>query len=79
MFGAGERAQETKNWQMALCFLMSIYTSFTPRHFHMHIYIYISHTCEHKKGENKLFLGSGVKKNLPAEFDFSFSISESWW
>ena len=41
--------------------------------------MYISHTCEHKKGENKLFLGSGVKKNLPAEFDFSFSISESWW
>ena len=27
-----------------------------------HAYIYISHTCEHKKGENELFLSSGVKK-----------------
>lgn len=43
------------------------------------MYTYISHTHEHEKRENKHFLGSGVKKNLPAEFDFSFSISESWW
>lgn len=44
------------------------------------MYTYISHTREHEKRENKHFLGSGVKKkNLPAEFDFSFSISESWW
>ena len=31
MFGAGERAQETKNWQMTVCFLMPIYTSSEKR------------------------------------------------
>lgn len=37
---------------------------------HAHIYIYISHTCEHKKGENKLFFGSGVKKTYQQSLIF---------
>lgn len=35
-----------------------------------HAHIYISHTCEHKKGENKLFLGSGVKKTYQQSLIF---------